>query len=300
MPDKSPREEWDLEIRCPRDGVTMERCRRAKVRLAHCPKCHAVWLDGDEIAEALGPSFSVEAPRKTRKRATYGHFGAFISGFISAFSHELGLLPPLLVVAGGGLCHYVIENGGNHQAKRFGAAISILVGLLTLEALAPILLNEQFMGWYGFVVVVLVPLLLLVSLVSNFWKRADIALMAYQMILLGLSVSLVLSVPSQEQREVALLHTTLNGAILVALLHAYSRFRSTIGDGLLIAALATAVIGATKANLLIVIGAVLLLLVSDLFFPFSEQLRRLGLTPVGRFLRLQSAQHSKGADKDAT
>ena len=67
VPDKSPREEWNVEIRCPRDGVTMERYRRAKVHLTQCPKCHAVWLDGDEIAVALGRAFSVEAPHKARE-----------------------------------------------------------------------------------------------------------------------------------------------------------------------------------------------------------------------------------------
>jgi hypothetical protein len=277
----------------------MERVRYSHLGLDCCPKCHGVWLDGDEIAEVLGPAFSDATPPKIRKKIVYGQSGVIVAAFISAFYRTIGLWPLLIVLGAGSLCHFVIEKYGNDRSRRFSYAISILVGLLALEAGGPFFLNERFMGWSGFVAVVLIPLALLLGLVSTVGKGVPIALIAYEMLLFALSLWLMFSASSRVQSNAGLFHTVLNGAILLALLHAYAGIRRRVGDGLLIAGFAMAGLGAAKGSLALAASAGLLILVSHLFHPLGEQLKRVGLWPPGRLPHGQNTRHSTGEDKDA-
>ena len=59
-----PREEWDLEIKCPKDKRKMKSLRHKDVLLDLCPKCSGVWMDGHEIAKVLGPAYSQNAKSK--------------------------------------------------------------------------------------------------------------------------------------------------------------------------------------------------------------------------------------------
>src|SRR5688572_15147262 len=48
-----PREAWDSEVRCPKDGAQMVHFKYQGVALDLCNKCGWVWMDGGEIAKAL-------------------------------------------------------------------------------------------------------------------------------------------------------------------------------------------------------------------------------------------------------
>lgn len=260
--------------------------RYSNVHLDSCPKCHGIWLDGDEIAGVLGPAFSDATAAKTdtdtakrSKKVVYSYSSVFVSAFMSAFYRNVGQAPTLMVVAVGGVCHFLIEKYGNDRSKRFNFPISILVALLFLEASAPLVLSEPFMGWIGLLTVVVVPAALLICVVSGSWKKAAIALIGYETLLLALSTYLMVSASSPEEISVGLFHATLNGAIVLGFLHGFPGVRRPVGDGLLVAAFVAAIAGATAAKVTLFGGAIVLVLASHLFHPLGEQLQRIGLLP---------------------
>jgi hypothetical protein len=274
--------------------------------LDSCPTCHGVWLDGDEIAEVIGPSLPGGTPRQTpvnaphtSKKTVYGYSALYISIFMSLFFHGSGRWPSLIVVAVGSLCHFFIKRFGNFQSKRFTFPISILVGLLFLETTGPLLLSETFTGWTGFVTVVLIPATLLLCIVSNVWKRASIALVGYQIFLLAISMNVMASAHSPGESNVGFFHAVLDGAILLGFLHAFSRIRRLVGDGLLIAGLLVGLLSAFEAKLSLVGGAILLIMISNIFHPFGDQLARIGLWRMPKVLRRRNAHRPNNEGDDA-
>jgi Zn-finger nucleic acid-binding protein len=55
-----PREEWDVEIKCPEHGEKMDCVTVNGTTIDFCPKCFGVWLDGGEIEAVLGWGVSNE------------------------------------------------------------------------------------------------------------------------------------------------------------------------------------------------------------------------------------------------
>jgi hypothetical protein len=82
-----PREAWDLEVKCPRDGAKMGMVTLGPVAIDYCKKCGAAWLDGDEVDRLLGTS---EAERTKSGRGLLSGFdwsaaitGAIIGALVS-------------------------------------------------------------------------------------------------------------------------------------------------------------------------------------------------------------------------
>ena len=75
-----PRETWDLEIHCPRDGARMVHLNYRGVSLDSCPTCGLVWMDGDEIAKAL----NLSGGSKENKQGSAWSEADFLGPFIYA------------------------------------------------------------------------------------------------------------------------------------------------------------------------------------------------------------------------
>jgi Zn-finger nucleic acid-binding protein len=81
---KQPREEWDIEVLCPKHKERTQLLTVKNVAIDICPTCSGVWLDGGEIQSLLDPDYS-------KQLAVHNPSGGVWS--------EADILSPLIVAA---------------------------------------------------------------------------------------------------------------------------------------------------------------------------------------------------------
>lgn len=53
-------------MKCPLDGTPLAKIERSGVEIDHCPRCHGVWLDRDELERIIERSIAQTAPAKAQ------------------------------------------------------------------------------------------------------------------------------------------------------------------------------------------------------------------------------------------